>query len=345
MGRLDRAELDSAQLGVQISKLQGGLDKRSFVIDLRKLYWSLIANQISLDLSNQLVKTAKQQLAQSKQKLKEGLGDSGDVARNQAQLSSRESSAMFFSYQKELLFAQLKSQLPQLKDSNMTLNTAQVNAVEIRTRQCMAQIAGSPTANLKLTPFDDIQNLLNKQQQKDLRVAESTDAMDVKLSAKYQASGVDQGHSAAFEQLEQDFLNGYEVGLSLNIPLGSDTTSLRKAQANATKLRYEAQKQQLALNIQAEHQKIQKAMQLLIQASRSQQETIKSLKTSLKKTKRKYKQARIPLNTLILEQDNLFQSELSLIDTKRQILHLLLDYFKIFSSHPCSINQIQGGLS
>ena len=79
-----------------------------------------------------------------------------------------------------------------------------------------------------------------------------------------------------------------------------------------------------------------------MQTSQTQEATVENLKKSLKKTKRTYKQARGSLNSYILEQENLFNSELQLIDTKRQILHLLFDYFKVFTRHPCDINQDQG---
>lgn len=342
LGRLDRSQLRSAKLGKQVSDLQSDIDKQSFVIDVRKIYWSLIANELSLKLSKQLVETAKAQLKDSQKRLKEGLGDSGDIARNQAQLQSRTSSALFFEYQKELLIAQLKSLLPDLKSANLVINSRESLDMEKRTKQCMQSILLQRQMDTKFSRYDEISSLLGKQQENELRLAKATDSFDVKLQAQYQASGVDASHSQAFDTLNDNFLNGYQVGLSLQIPIGGDLSRSQSAQVAATQNRFEAQKTRINLQLKAEHEKIIRTVELLRRATESQGTKVAHLKTSLKKTKRKYRQARVSLNTYILEQDNLFNSELQLIDTKRQVLHMLLDYFKIFSHYPCAINKTQG---
>lgn len=342
LGRLDRSQLNSIKLSKKITDLQSNIDKHAFVIDVRKTFWTLIANQVSLDLSEQLVKTAKQQLAESKRKLREGLGDSGDIARNQAQLQSRESSALIFAYQKEVLMAQLRSMLPSLDATTFIVNGREALDMEIKSKQCMGMIATQPKLNTEYSRFDDIVGLLDEKQSHDLRVARATDSFDVKLKAQYQATGVDDSHNAAYDRLNDNFRNGYQVGVALNIPLGGDLERSRKAQVMATQNQLDAQKNKMSLQLGAEHQKIQRAITVLIKGSESQAATVESLKKSLKRTRRKYKQARVSLNTYILEQDNLFSSELQLIETKRQILLLLLDYFKVFSKHPCQINVAQG---
>lgn len=341
MGRLDRSQLQSASLNKQISDLKAEIDQHGFVLDMRKVFWSLIANEVSLNLSKQLVKTAEQQLNESKRKLREGLGDSGDVARNQAQLQSRESSVLVFSYQKEILISQLRSMIPELQSLPFTINRLEARDMEGRAQQCMAQIASQKKLNTNFSRYSEITALLDSKKEHDLRVARATDSFDVKLQAQYQASGVNGSYSDAYDRLTDEFKNGYQVGVALKIPLGGDITRSREARVSATQSQILSQKESLSLQLKAEHEKIQRAMTLLIKASESQTATIKNLEKSLNRTKRKYKQARVSLNTFILEQDNLFSSQLQLIDTKRQILHLLLDYFKVFSKHPCEINGAQ----
>ncbi len=342
LGRLDRSQLKSAKINQKISSLQANIDQHSFVLDVRKLYWSLVANELSLNLSQELVKTATSQWAESKKKLREGLGDSGDVARNQAQLESRKSSVLFFSYQKELMIGQLKSMLPFLNAKTISLDGREAQDIEGAARRCMGEILAQNKMDPQYSRFDDIVGLLDEQQDHEMRLAKSTDSFDVKLKARYQASGVDNSHDAAYNQLTDQFRNGYEVGVALQVPLGGDLSRSQASQVSATQNRFEAQKSKISLQLKSEHQKIQKAISLLVGASKSQGATVDSLRTSLKRTQKKYRQARVSLNTYVLEQDNLFGSELQLIDTKRQILHLLLDYFKLFSNHPCELNQLQG---
>ncbi len=342
LGRLDRSQLNSARINKKISDLQADVNRHGFVLDIRKIFWTLMANELSLDLSKQLVKTATRQFNESKQKLREGLGDSGDVARNQAQLESRKSSVLFFSYQKELLVGQLKSALPNLSANAITFNNNEAERIEETAKRCMGLIIGQNQMNPSYSHYDDIVSLLGEQKAHEMRLAKATDSMDVKLQARYQASGVENSHNQAFNRLTEDFRNGYQVGVALQVPLGGDISRSREAQVSATQSQFEAQKNKLALQLKAEHQKIQRAISLLIEASKSQDQTVESLRKSLVQTKRKYRQARVSLNTFIIEQDNLFNSELQLIDTKRQILHLLLDYFKLFSNHPCEINTAHG---
>lgn len=340
LGRLDRAQLESVKMAKEASDLQARIDKNCFEMDLRKIYWSLIANQLSLELSKRLVKNAEQQLGESGRKVKEGLGDQGDVARNRAQLSSRESSVLFFSYQRELLLSQLQEQLPQLKTDQIVIKGELAQSMEKKSLTCIDQIAQQNAINLKYSPFDEVVSLLNKQESQELKMAEASDSVDLKLQGKYRASGVDNSHSAAYDRFQERFLNGYEVGVALEIPFGGDTRRTRESQVAATLNRFDAQKGQLSASLHAGHKKIKRAMQLIIEASKSQQKTVDNLRSSLSKTKRKYKQARVTLSNYILEQDNLFNAELQLIDTKRQVLHLLLDYFKIFSLYPCEVNSL-----
>jgi len=55
---------------------------------------------------------------------------------------------------------------------------------------------------------------------------------------------------------------------------------------------------------------------------------------------RKFNQARIPVSALILDQDALFSSDLSIVDTKLAVLNTLLDYIVVFTETPCSFNKI-----
>jgi outer membrane protein TolC len=86
--------------------------------------------------------------------------------------------------------------------------------------------------------------------------------------------------------------------------------------------------------------KTKQSLKLLAEATKTLNQAVKHLNQSLATSKKKYEQARIDINTLIMEQDNLFNSQLSEIDTKHQVIHLVYDYFKTFDKFPCGINRI-----
>ena len=345
LGRLDRAELQSKKLNREISTLQSQIDKHSFLIDIRKAYWAMVANELSLNLSKQLVQSAKKQLAVSKRRARDGAADKGDVSRNQAQVQSRESAILFFSYQREVYFAHLKSLLPDLADKEIQVSMAARSSMEQKAKACMDSITKMNSIDSGFSQYTKIISLLDQRSHQENRLAQSTDSMDIKLMGQYQASGVDNNHDTAYERFTDQFKNGYQVGVAVTIPIGSDLRKARESRVLAVNNQITAQKERLDLQLRSEHQKVRKALSLLSQALKSQGGTVKSLSQSLKQTQRKYRQARVPLNTLILEQDNLFNAQLQEIDTKKQILHLLLDYFKVFPQHPCQVNTKMGAQS
>lgn len=342
LGRLDRSQLRSVKTQKKVADIQADLNQRAFVLDVRKVYWSLVATELSLELSKKLVSTGKKQWQDSRRRLREGLGDQGDVARNLAQLRSRESSVLSFKYQKENLLGQLRSLLPELKNTEVNVPLQSALSVEPLARQCIAKIAATPKMDLNNSSYDEIANLLGVQRDDELRLARATDSIDIKLQAQYQSSGVDESHSRAYDEFVDELRNGYQVGVTVSVPLGGDLKKSRRSQVSAVNYRFASQIQSLLLQLESEHYRSKRAIRLLADASLSQNDTIESLTKSMKSTEKKYRQARVPLSTLIFEQDTLFNNQLQLLETKRQTMLVLLDYFKVFSKYPCAINQPLG---
>jgi len=56
--------------------------------------------------------------------------------------------------------------------------------------------------------------------------------------------------------------------------------------------------------------------------------------------KKKYRQGRISVSELVNDQNSLFNSELSTINTELMVIEILLDYFAIFPETQCAFNMI-----
>ena len=345
LGNLDRADLRSKRLQSKIAELQADTDKSSFLLDIRKLYWVLVSNEISLNLSQELVKTARKQLKVSLQRAKEGAADKSDVARNRALVQSRESAVLSFTYLREVYSAQLKALLPELKGKELVIDATPARLAEREAKICIAQIRRQSSVNQKHSHYPTIIELLKERKANELRVANATDSMEVKLTGQYQASGVDSSTSEAFDRFSDQFKNGYQVGININIPLGSDLSKARASRVAVVENQFGSQIRKLDLQLASEHDKVRRSLIHLDKALAAQEGIVKDLNISLKQTQKKYRQARVSLNTLILEQDNAFNASLQQIDTKRQIIHLLLDYFKVFNRFPCNSNTMPGGQS
>ena len=141
-------------------------------------------------------------------------------------------------------------------------------------------------------------------------------------------------------EFDGDFQDGYSVGVQLSIPLEGDIHDAELAQKRLVEARFKSEIRNLELQVEETHKQVSKSLILLQEAASALNQNVINLKQSLGTTKRKYRQARISINEMIVEQDQLFSSQLNEIATKLQVIHALYEYFKVFNTHPCPLNEI-----
>jgi DNA gyrase/topoisomerase IV subunit A len=88
------------------------------------------------------------------------------------------------------------------------------------------------------------------------------------------------------------------------------------------------------------HREFVKTIKLLNDVIASQKVSSRELEKRLKGMRKKYEQARVSVNEMVLDQDALLQSELTTIDTQLQILNTIFDYLVVFPDTPCGFNRI-----
>ncbi|MCJ8277599.1 MAG: TolC family protein, partial [Bdellovibrionales bacterium] len=216
------------------------------------------------------------------------------------------------------------------------------NVVQIRMKDlaCTSAISSYGKAPMEFTYYDDIAEILGKEQELERKVARTYDDPKVKLVGEYASVGRDFGYGAAQDNFSIDPRDRRSVGLQVSIPLGSRTRDSREIKEMAAKNRYKAMAESNLLKVKAYHEETAAVIKTLQKVIQNQQETNKSLTQSLKLSRRKYKQARISLQELISEQDARLNSQLSEIDTNLIIVNTLMDYFGIFAELPCNLNRI-----
>ena len=341
-GRIDRNHRMSKASMMKKAEIQAGLDTKEFEMDIRKLYWSMVANKLSLQLSEQLVETARKQLRDAKGRARAGAADSGDVARSQAQIQSRESSVYLFQYEKEQLEFQLKKLAPWFSGKMVSVNPNPEdidNAVR-GVLSCVESITADKKAHPEYSDYFDVLELTKEVYSSERKQAEATGDWDLKLTSSVQWSGVDQGFSEAIDEYNNNSKDGYAVGLALSIPLEGDIAKAEAAQKRVVESNYSSQIQTLEQQIYETHIQVSKSLLLLQEAAGAIKKNVDNLQVSLKSSRRKYKQARISINEFVGEQDQLFSSQLNEISTKLAVIHALYDYFKVFNNHPCKLNSI-----
>lgn len=321
--------------------LTSSFQQKQFEMNVRKIYWSLVANNMSQKLNSELVNSAQKQLKQAKKRYRQAVADKGEVARYEAQLSSRKASLLFFDHQKNMLESQLKRLLPKLSNYHLKLEDPDIEEQQENVRRCIAQIVTSPEADLKnYSSIHEIVSLIRRIEISDTSLFSWTDSADLKFKAQFKQSSTAKGYQTTIDNYSKESRPGVQLALELSLPLNPSLSAVSDSQKRLSQLKAGSEAANLLAQLKSEHFKTKKSLQLLAEATKTLNQAVKHLDLSLATSKKKYEQARIDINTLIMEQDNLFNSRLSEIDTKHQVIHLVYDYFKTFDKFPCDINRI-----
>jgi len=83
-----------------------------------------------------------------------------------------------------------------------------------------------------------------------------------------------------------------------------------------------------------------KVIGLLSEVVRSQKQNTLALEKRLQVQNRKFREARVSANDLILDQDALLNSNLTTISTQLEIINTIFDYLVVFTETPCEFNRI-----
>ena len=172
------------------------------------------------------------------------------------------------------------------------------------------------------------------------KLNETIDDWDVSLYTEATKLGKDYSYNDSFKEAQEGNDRSIQVGLALNIPLGSTKNNSESIKKLMDKKRLVATQEMTTSKLNSFHTQIVTTVKLLQDVVRNQQINSKKLSHSLKISDQKYKQARIDVSTLILDQDAYLQSNISELDTKLSVINTLLDYFSVFTETPCSINRI-----
>lgn len=348
-GRMDKAKLENAALDAKRAKLQQEVSTKTFELTLRRLYWSLVANQEATMISEELLKAAKEQLAEVNLRFKNSVAEADEVARNKAQVASREAAILGFRYQREDLVRQLKNLVPELVGQKIIIGNYDIQKTIDRVLACTATIATQAKTPYQFTKYDEIVGLLKEVKGNNSTLNDRYAGPDISLYGTVKTTGVGSdpianngfrgSYGAAREDIENNNRSGYEVGLAVTIPLGSAKKDSAEVKRVYDDKRLEAQIRQSELQVENTHSALVKRIGYLTEVNRVQKINSDELKKRLSFIRKKYKQARVSINDVILDQDAFLSSELTTIDTRLAILNTIFDYLTVFTDTPCELNR------
>lgn len=350
LGRMSRAELESAQLDKKKAEIEKEIQLKTFRISLRRVYWSLVANQESSVISQQLLETAMKQLEESKLRLKNAVGEADEVARYEAQLASREGTLLYLKYQRETLLKQLRNLLPELAEKDIQLEKYDLEKTFSDVLSCTATIAGLQGTPYQNTKYDEVVSLLKQIRANNVLVNSRYASADLKLFGTVKSTGVGSdvvkdkytrgSYGSSIDDQSQQNRTGYEVGLNFTLPVGDAKENTQRVKELYDEKRLLASIQSTDTQVITTHQQLSISIKLLMEVIRSQKKSSEELRKRLLLMRRKYEQARVGVDELVFDQDALLNSQLMTIQTQLQILNTLFDYLVIYTETPCSFNRI-----
>lgn len=340
LGRNTKNDLEQSALRVRRAQLEKETSEKTFEINMRKVYWQLVANSEQKKLIASMVKLAQEQLIEAQKREKSGAADAGEVAKYHSVLSTRQANLLSLQYGKSQAIQNLKEYLPELNGKTIELGAYDTNDILSRVLACSNVISNYKEAPLELTNYDEIVDLLNQEEKLESKLNKSYDDIDVRLEGSYSSVGRDFGLGDARENLFDDPKGRTSIGVVVSIPLGGKKQATAEIKKKLAKVRYDSEVRAKLSKVDAFHSETSEIIGVLRKVVRNQKETNKYLEQNLKVVNKKYKQARISIQDLISEQDALLQSKYNEIETNLAIINTLLDYFSIYPEVPCEFNRI-----
>lgn len=348
-GRLSKARIEYADLQARSALLQKEIQSKVFVISLRRLYWSLVANQEAMKISEGLLNTARKQAADAGLRYRNAVADIDEVVRYDAQVSSRHASILYLKYQRETLLKQLRNLLPQLVGEEIQLGDYDIAATMDEVMECAVRIGSVKNIPYENTRYDELLLLLRNMRENRRDYNSRYARTDVKLFGTVKTTGISNeredgntyrgSYGGSFDDITGSNRSGYEVGLLFTLPLGSVKDNAQKTRELYDEKKLSATIDNTDTQIINTHLELVKSIKLLNEVIKNQRLTSGQLGKRLAGMKKKYRLGRVSVNDLIMDQDALFNADLTTIETQLQMLSTLFDYFVIFPDTPCSFNR------
>lgn len=340
LGKLDQARLDEAHFLREKSEAQSMIHLKGLQVEVRKIYWSLVAAEESIKASDKLLTSAKRQLNEARRRYHESVATAAEVARLRAQVASRQNIIVKLRYQKVQYEKALANFIPSLNEVQLSLKPVDFKAVMEEIEQCVDVIATRPKDPLIDSGYGPLLTFLEQSYEAKKVLSASKSDMDIKLIGSYKIIG-SKANSKYGETTQEMFDNGARgsyVGLQLNVPLGSTKNRLASRLSALERLSYRVEKEQIIANLRTQKESIVPLIKLLNEALVNQKSNSALLSRSVRDIERQYRQARLSLSELIREQDALQDSQLKEIDSNLLVIHTILEHFKVFTRLPCTLN-------
>jgi outer membrane protein TolC len=340
LGRMDQAKLQSQQLQLKKTELENKISLRTFELDLRKMYWSLVSIEEKLVLAEKLLEGAQRQYKDSLNRKKNYIADSTETSRYKAQVSDRQATIYALRYQRDTIHQQIKQFFPALAGHPLVMGEYDREQAVNQVLTCIDNIRAYSQTPWQYTPMDELLTFIEEDYKQRKILDDQYDNVDVALQTEVQISGVDRGYANSFEDFANNGKPGFSVGLMVDVPLGKAKNKVEHAKLRALEANFQAEHKETMAMVESQQSQLLAMIDTLFASMRNYKANTQTLQQNVSRLEQKYKQARVDVRDLVLEQDALSQNALNEVDAHLAVMQVLLDYFKIFTQDPCVINQL-----
>lgn len=350
MGRISNSKFRNAKDLAAKDELQFAIGQKAFVLNVRRLYWNLVANGEKLKINKRLSAAAKKQLKDSKKRKANSVSDTAEVARFESLVHQRAGQIILLEYEREALLKSLRQMFPELNGQNLKLGEYNINKTIFEVLSCTQTIQNLKKVPYEHTKYDEVVALLKKVKEREESIAGTYDDIDLKLDLKLAQIGVSSetddnttyegSYEGSLDDISDNGRQTFSAGLTLTIPFGEDRSTTAEVKEKLAELQFESQLQKIESNVNATHTQIKESVRFLTDLMRTQRANSKSLNVRVKELKKKYRQARIQEFVLIQDEELLLQSDISVIDTQLTVINTIFDYLSVFNTYPCQFNRI-----
>lgn len=347
-GKLSDKQVQNMKLIEDQTSLQKKINLSSYQVSLRKIYWSLVANNESLKIYKSLIKTSDRQLNESMDRLKNRVTEKDEVLRYKAQRASRESSLQFYKYQKQSLIKQLRQMIPGFNEQDIELGAYNLDSAVTEVLSCTSKIVNYSGIPYENTDYDELVGMIQGLQKNSKDINEQYDEPEVNVFASVKSTGVgadrngqviNGDYGKSFNDMTDDNRTGFEAGVNVNFSLGKQQKTTQEYLAQYDQKRLEATLKTTKANMVSTHKELARSIQYLASVIKSEKVNAKNLAERIKYMEKKYEQARATVSDLVADQDAYMNAQLSTINAQLEIVNIVLDYLTIYNNTPCDFNK------
>ncbi len=338
-GKLDRALQEQSQFAKTTYKLKAQMAEHQSITAARTLYWSIMANNISISLSKSLIETSKQQLKEMNRRYKSGAAEKADVYLSEAQVSQREAALLGLQLKEQGYLRELRLIVPAIGNiGRENFPTINIENVIANVSECIVQISSHKETPRQYTSYAALFEIYKKISAAESSLARKGLGPEVSLGLQVASKGVDPTFNDAFSEASDLNKGSWGASLGVTVPLDGSSSKLIRTKKRLAEINELKQHRELELLLNGTHESALTSIQYLLGSIRTLDSSSKALGNRVEAVQKKYRQGRVDFLSLVQEQDQLFNADIGLTESRLLFLRELFNYFSIFNKTPCDFN-------